>query len=367
MARNRRRTVEVFSLSFLDCICCGFGAVILFYTIISAQSSIVRTRNNDDLTAQVNKLEEEVLIGTQNLVVLRNTLDKTTSETASASSKSRQLLTDLKVQRLQMAAYDATSLARRERIEKLKADLKSLEEGTRRLEGGALDKGPPGQDIKAFRDTGGDRRYITGIKMRGKRVLILLDRSASMLHQDLVNVMVLRNSDDLKKRTASKWRRAIDTTNWIVTQLPPDAQFQIYGFNSKTEAVLASSAGKWQDANDPLARSRNIEALNAIVPQEGTSLINAFAAIRTLSPLPDQVILITDGLPTMGKSAGFGKYIDAGKRARLFDDAIGELPEKVPVDVVLLPMKGDLPAAHRFWRLSRFTHGTLLMPSKDWP
>ena len=366
MAR-RRRSVEVFSLSFLDCICCGFGAVILFYTIISAQSGLDRQRSTESLRSEVNRLEEEVLIGTRNLVVLRNTLDKTNSETASAASKSRELLTDLKVQRLQMAAYDATSLARRERIEKLKADLKSLEEGTRRLEGGSPDKGPQGQDVKVFRDTGGDRRYITGIKMRGKRVLILLDRSASMLHQDLVNVILLRNSDVAKKRAASKWRRAIDTTNWIVTQLPPDAQFQIYGFNSKTEAVLASSGGKWQDANDPLIRSRNIEALSNLVPQEGTSLINAFAAIRNMSPLPDQVILITDGLPTMGKSAGFSKYIDAGKRARLFDDAIGELPEKVPVDVVLLPMKGDLPAAHRFWRLSNFTHGTLLMPSKDWP
>jgi hypothetical protein len=203
--------------------------------------------------------------------------------------------------------------------------------------------------------------------MRGKRVLILLDRSASMLHQDLVNVMVLRNSDEGKKRAAAKWRRAIDTTNWIVTQLPPDAKFQVFGFNSKAEPVLASSAGKWQDANDPLARSRNIEALHNIVPKEGTSLINAFAAIHTLSPLPDQVILITDGLPTMGKSAGLSKYIDAGRRARLFDDSIAELPEKVPVDVVLLPMKGDLPAAHRFWKLSQFTHGTLLMPSKDWP
>ena len=44
-----------------------------------------------------------------------------------------------------------------------------------------------------------------------------------------------------------------------------------------------------------------------------------------------------------------------------------QLPDKVPVDVILLPMKGDLPAAHRFWQLTRFTQGTLMMPSKDWP
>jgi hypothetical protein len=366
MAR-RRRSVEIFSLSFLDCICCGFGAVILFYTIISAQSSIDRARNNDDLTAQVNKLEEEVLVGTRNLVVLRNTLEKTESEAASASARSTKLLQDLKVQQLEMSAYDATSLARRERIERLKADIRSLEEGTRRLEGGAVDKAPAGQDIKAFRQDGGERRYITGIKMRGKRVLILLDRSASMLHQDVVNVILLRNGDELKKRSASKWRRAIDTTNWIVTQLPADAQFQIYGFNTKADAVLESTGGKWQDANDPLARSRNIEALAALVPRDGTSLFNAFAAVKAMNPLPDQVILITDGLPTQGKNPGLRKYIDAGARARLFDDAVAALPDKVPVDIVLLPMKGDLPAAHRFWQLARFTNGILLMPSKDWP
>ena len=35
-----RRKTEVFSLSFLDVIACGFGAVVLFYTILSAQAGI---------------------------------------------------------------------------------------------------------------------------------------------------------------------------------------------------------------------------------------------------------------------------------------------------------------------------------------
>jgi anti-sigma28 factor (negative regulator of flagellin synthesis) len=364
----RKRSVEVFSLSFLDCICCGFGAVILFYTIISAQSGLDRARSTDHLLAEVNRLEEQVLEGTRNLVVLRNTLDKTESETASATKRAQELLAELKAQQLQMSAYDATALARRQRIEKLKADIQALEAGARRLEAGAADRAVMGQSIQSFRDTGGDRRYITGIKVRGKRVLILVDRSASMLHQDVVNVILLRNSkDELKKRTAAKWRRAVDTTNWIISQLPPDAQFQIYAFNTRAEPVIQDSIGKWHNANDPVLRARNIEALSALVPADGTSLINAFEAVKAINPLPDQIILITDGLPTQGKSAGFRKYVDAGARARLFDDAVGALPDKVPVDVILLPMKGDLPAAHRFWQLTRLTRGTLLMPSKDWP
>ena len=57
---SRRRTVEVFTLSFLDCICCGFGAVILFYTIVSAQAGVQGFHSNDPLSAEVNRLEEQV-------------------------------------------------------------------------------------------------------------------------------------------------------------------------------------------------------------------------------------------------------------------------------------------------------------------
>jgi len=363
----KRRTVEVFSLSFLDCICCGFGAVILFYTIISAQSGLTRIRNNSDLTAEVNRLQEQVLEGTKNLVVLRNTMERTQTETASAAARSSKLLAELESRREQSSVYDAESLAQRAHIDKLKSDIKALEEGKRRLAGGSLDQAPPGQQIQAFRRSGGERRYITGIRMHGKRILILLDRSASMLHEDLVNVILLRNSSDTAKRAAAKWRRALDTTDWLVTQLPRDSEFQIYGFNTRAAPVLASSGGKWQSSNDPAERSRDLSALSTIVPQDGTSLANAFAAAKAMFPRPDQIILITDGLPTQGKSPGIRRYVDANTRARLFDDAVGELPDGVPVDIVLLPMKGDLPAAHRFWDLARLTNGVVMFPSKDWP
>ena len=34
----RRRETNIFSLSLLDCICCGFGALILFHMIIASRS-----------------------------------------------------------------------------------------------------------------------------------------------------------------------------------------------------------------------------------------------------------------------------------------------------------------------------------------
>ena len=58
-----RRKTEVFSLSFLDVICCGLGAVVLFYTILSAQAGVQRQQRNDDIQAEVDLLEEQVLEG----------------------------------------------------------------------------------------------------------------------------------------------------------------------------------------------------------------------------------------------------------------------------------------------------------------
>ena len=363
----RRRTVEVFTLSFLDCICCGFGAVILFYTIVSAQAGVQGFHSNDALSAEVDRLEEQVQAGSLNLVVLHNQIEKTESETVSDEARTRSIASTLESRREQLSTYDTSSVARREHIEKLKADIRSLEEGKRRLEGGSLDKTPPGQQVSSFRVTGGDRRYITGIRMRGRRILILLDVSASMLHEDLVSILRLRNSDDEHKRAAAKWRRAVETVTWLTTQIPPNSQYQIYTFNTKAQPLLPDLAAKWIGAGDAPQLARGLANLHAIVPTDGTSLYNAFATTKTLVPLPDQIILITDGLPTQGKSAGLRKYVDSGARMRLFDDAVGQLPDGVPVDSILLPMQGDLQAAHRFWNLARLTNGTLLTPSKDWP
>ena len=141
-------------------------------------------------------------------------------------------------------------MATRESIEKLKADIQSLQEGKRRLEAGSLDRTPPGQQISTFRENGGDRRYITGIRLTGKRILILLDVSASMLHEDLVTILRLRNADDNTKRNAAKWRRAVDTVTWLTTQIPPGSQYQIYAFNTQAHALLPDMAGKWIGAGD---------------------------------------------------------------------------------------------------------------------
>jgi hypothetical protein len=361
-----RRKTEVFSLSFLDVIACGFGAIVLFYTILSAQAGVQRQERNDDIQAEVDRLEEEVLEGYKDLVVLRNSLDET-EEVTPASDAAARIIAEMERLKEQLALSDKETLSRRDAIEQLKQDLKSLEEGRRRLEGGTKSEGQSGDRIKAFEGTG-DRRYLIGLSVRGDRILVLVDVSASMLDETVVNVIRLRNMPDSRRRSAEKWRRAIATVDWITAQLPSKSKFQIYGFNTQAKPLVPGSAGKWLDANDPNALNGSISELRKVVPQDGTSLENAFAVINELSPRPDSLIIVTDGLPTQGASPpAVRKTVNGDQRLRLFEKSLDRLPAGIPVNVILLPMEGDPMAPTAYWALTRRTGGTFLSPARDWP
>lgn len=366
MSRPRRQ-LQIFTMSFLDAITCGFGAVVLLYMVMSAQSGIRTIEQNDQRRAEAYKLEEEVLYGYKNLVVLRNTLEKTDDEKKRAQGRAAVLMSELERMREESARYSGDTLARRAHINKLKADVLSLEEGTKRLQGGTDAKGPPGEQLRGFRGSG-DRKYLTGVKLNGQRILILVDASASMLDETLVNVLRMRNLPDVQKLLAPKWQRAVRTADWLSTQIPPDSNFQIYSFNTQPTALVEGTEGQWLSAADFKQLNGAIDALKRTVPRDGTSLINAFNVAKTLNPTPDQIVIVTDGLPTQGPTPpSIRKAVDADQRAKLFDQSLSALPAKVPVSIILMPMEGDLPAPSRFWRLARETGGVFMMPSRDWP
>jgi hypothetical protein len=362
----RRRKAEVFSLSFLDVIACGFGAIVLFYTILSAQAGVQRQVRNDDLQAEVDRLEEEVLEGYKNLVVLRNSLEST-DEAVPAEGLAARIVEEAERLRQQLAEAENDTLSKRETIERLKQDLKSLEEGTRRLSAGTPDQGQPGTRIKGFVGSG-DRQYITGLKVGGQRILLLVDVSASMMDDSVVNVIRLRNMPESRRIAAAKWRRTVATVDWLTSQLPASSKFQAYAFNTKVRALVPGSEGRWLAADDPNALNDTLRELRRTVPQDGTSLENAFAAIGALSPRPDNIIIITDGLPTQGATPPASRRtIDGEGRLRLFQRAITRLPNGVPVNVILLPMEGDPLAPAAYWTLARRTSGAFLSPARDWP
>ncbi len=58
--KTRRRDIEIFSLSFLDVICCGFGAIILLFVLSKFAEPVIIEELSEDLQSVIVRLEEEL-------------------------------------------------------------------------------------------------------------------------------------------------------------------------------------------------------------------------------------------------------------------------------------------------------------------
>ncbi|NNF51344.1 MAG: VWA domain-containing protein [Gammaproteobacteria bacterium] len=362
----RKRKFNVFSLSFLDIMSCGFGAVVLFFMIIN-HGTVARSQEiNKELLAEVDLLEQEVLQGEERMVLARNTIEEIDLEVVTTEGLSRQLIKDLQALREELAEYEADSLASKEDVNALKSDLQALEEASRRLEGAVASEGERGDATRSFIGEG-NRQYLTGLRMGGERVLILLDASASMLDETIVNVIRRRNLPDNLKRESAKWQRALRTVDWLSTQIPQASKFQIYTFNTSSRPAVKGTEGRWLDAGDGTSLEEAVVSLKQVVPSQGTRLHSAWDAVRSLQPLPDNIYIIVDGLPTMGENIARGGKVSGRDRVRHMDRSLRSLPSGIPVNIIMFPMEGDPMAAPSYWQLAQATGGSFMSPSEDWP
>ncbi len=93
----KRREFSIFSLSFLDVMACGFGAVILIFIVIQHSTETVSQEINLELLAEIKELEVEVLEETENLVELKTTLKETDDEIVTTEDLILLILNEIKV------------------------------------------------------------------------------------------------------------------------------------------------------------------------------------------------------------------------------------------------------------------------------
>jgi hypothetical protein len=360
---RKRTPISTFSLSFLDVMSCGLGAVVLLFLIIKHNANI--TMQNalaaPDLGSEVMLLEKEILEGRENLAELRNTIAELDNRVVIAQGLARRITDDLndtsgKEKALAAAVQDSE-------IEQLKQDLRKIEEERQRQ---LAETDNTGLDTRSFIGEG-NRQYLTGLKLGGDRILVLLDASASMLDQTIVNVIRRRNMSDEQKRSSPKWLQVLEMVEWLSTRFPVSSKYQIYTFNTRAESVIADSKGQWLNVSDKTQLNLAFKNLEAVIPAGGTSFENVFLDIKQLSPLPDNIYLLTDGLPTQGRNPPRDATVSGRNRLELFEDALEQLPGNIPVNVILLPMEGDPMAASAFWQLAQLTGGSFMSPSEDWP
>ena len=364
MARRHKRSFTTFNLSFLDIMSCGFGAVILVYLIIDHSIELEARDLNVDLLSEVNMLEEDIREGEKNLVALRSSLDAVDQEIVETEGRATRVSEEIEEVEGLIAALIPEDVSEEEAVEQLKAEVQSLEEEVKRLREAAEEEA--GKSARSYVGDG-NRQYLTGLNLGGKRIAILLDVSASMLADRLVNVIRLRNMDESLQRKSDKWTRAVNTVDWLTAQLPIGSDYQVIGFNTSASTLLPETGGEWLEVADQAQLEDISEALRETTPAGGTSLENAFTYLQEFSPPPDNIFLITDGLPTQGGSPPRGTTISGNQRQRLYRQAVRQLPANVPVNIILAPMEGDPLAASEFWQLAQRSGGSFMSPSNDWP
>lgn len=361
-ARNKRK-VSAFSLSFLDIMSCGFGAAVLLFLIIKhnvdTQTSVPAPTDNQ--ASEVTLLEEQIEDGRKNLAQIRNTISEVDDQLAQAQGLAKRIMQEK--QKTQALTDEVVAEADTAELETIKAEIKKLALRNQQLKQEIRKSGEDSRRISGD----GTRQYLTGLKINGRHLLILLDTSASMLDDTIVNVIRFRNMRDELKRNAQKWTRALDIVEWLTAKFPVDSKYQIYTFNTKAASILPETTGQWLDLRDRLQQDRAIENLRTMVPGQGTDLENAFVIAGQLQPRPDNIYLITDGLPTQGSKSFRGPTISGRDRVRLFSLALKKLPPHVPVNVILTPLEGDPEAASAYWRLAQLTEGSFMSPTQDWP
>ncbi len=365
MASISRRPVSSFNLSFLDIMFCGFGAVVLLVLIIDRNVITNQQAAVEDRRLEYMKQELITKQMRNNETALQQRFRSLDNALELLDQKEAGLITENQAVQSSIARTTSSSSSD-EVIKSLQQELKALENEKLLLEARNAEQRASGKEVRAFIGQG-DRQYLTGLKLGGQRVLILVDSSASMLDRKIVDIIRRKVLDEKSRRRAPKWRKTISTVEWLLAKLPDTSSVQIHRFSTDVASLTPGQKKSWVPITDTPTVDQMVNELQQVAPTGGTNLESVFLQARTLVPPPDNIILLTDGLPTQGKRSSRAKTISGKERVRLFEQAVKQLPPKVPVNTILFPVEGDPMASVLYWKLAIESGGSFLTPTRDWP
>ena len=159
--------------------CCGFGAVVLLVMLLNGDMLTTRKEIVADLRSEVTRMEREVRAGEEFLVSLQNSMIETEAEIVRTEGLSREVIARIEQTKVELANLQGKSQASKAHINALQSDLLNLDEKVSRIGADQQTQLAKGAQVREFVGQG-DRQYLTGLRLGGKRVLLLVDASASM-------------------------------------------------------------------------------------------------------------------------------------------------------------------------------------------
>ncbi|HEX9708285.1 MAG TPA: hypothetical protein VGA24_11670 [Steroidobacteraceae bacterium] len=245
MKRRTRRDTETFSMSFLDCICCGFGAIILLLVLNEFGEPIQLEQAKEDLDAQIAKMEREVFDIRGMAIVLEREL----------RARIEQLSEEQK--RLARLQGDLSSVAGKHKASTDEEDaLKKLTEMLTTTRRALID------ETRELQTSGRQQIYnqpVAGVPIDSEYVVFIVDTSGSMQSQN--------------------WRYAEEKLGEVLNIYPKLKGIQV--MDDEGGYMFSEYRGKWIPDSPArrraiLDRFRKWQAFSNSSPSEGI-----IAAVRT--------------------------------------------------------------------------------------
>lgn len=335
---------------------CGLGAIILVFMLVkhNIDNSVLET---ELLQEDIKRLEEQ---SKQLRASVAEAEQKEKEISDQAMAISRQI--EDKQQALKQAQASAISN---------QAAKKSLEEGIKSF---VVPKPP---DIIESPKVG-EEQYLIGLKVEGRRIALLIDSSASMTDEDLIDIIRRKNTSDAEKQRGPKWQRTIAIAEWLMARVPESSQVTLMSYNSAAKQLAAGDG--WIAGSNAQGLNQALDGLRRVVPQGATNLEAGLSLARQMKPT--DIYLVTDGLPTNGDSSykslnpfadcsalwGDSAKISGACRAKLFQYTVKTVDlGGAKINVVLLPIEGDPEAANLYWRWTANNRGIMISPAPEWP
>lgn len=323
--KRRRRDVEIFNLSFLDAICCGFGAVIMLLVLNKAAEPRIIEQSKTDRRALIAALQQELEEIRGETVVLDR--DRVTVEQQLSLERQRlaRLQGDISRVRGQFAASRQPGLDSDEQGELLAARQQLTEEMRRLL----ASYTPPATDTT-----------VAGLPVDSEYIIFVIDTSGSMFQ--------------------GPWRLVLRKVSETLQVYPRVKGIQV--LNDEGKYMFTSFAGKWipdSDAN----RRRIVSTLATWNPYSDSSPVEGIAEAISTFYEPGRSVSIYvfgDDFPT-GQIEAVARYVERINKA----DELGNRLMRIhgvgfPTQIAGGRMRNALRFAHLMRTLCERNGGTFV-------
>lgn len=245
---KRRRNIEIFSLSFLDCVCCGFGALILLLVLSKTAEPIIFEEYTQNLENVLVKLHEELFEIRGETHILNRELVSKKQQVSDEIEKIALLQQDLSSILGQYAASKDSSSIQNKIEQQLATAKQDLSEEMRRLQ---EQQRKPRTELD---DT------VGGIPVDSEYIIFIIDTSGSMFNHG--------------------WSSVIQKLSEVLDIYPKVKGIQV--MNDMGEYMFSQYTGKWIPDTPArrkavIKRIRKWQAFSNSSPVEGiTAAINTF-------------------------------------------------------------------------------------------